>query len=115
MIGATRSVETRRKASRSLLVSSRKVRHGGGLGHAGQCEAHAERCASSKLPAGGLEPAGGARDDDEGRQRLATCLVKAAPADEARAVRHARRREVPAPEMLYEGLRGRCESDTAIE
>jgi len=62
-----------------------------------------------------LEPAGGARGGDEGRQRLATCTVKAAPADEARAVRHARRREASAPEVLYLGLRGRCESDTAIE
>jgi hypothetical protein len=37
---------------------------------------------------------------------LATCTAKAAPADEARAVRHARRREAPAPEELKRG-RGR--------
>jgi len=43
---------------------------------------------------------GGARDDDEGRQRSVTNEVKAAPADEARAVRHSKRREALALELL---------------
>jgi len=47
-----------------------------------------------------LEPADGACDDDEGRQRSVMCKVKAAPADEARVVRYLRRREAPTLEML---------------
>jgi len=54
---------------------------------------------------------GGARDGDEGRQRLTTCKVKAAPADEARVVRHARRREAPAPGVLPRGFRGRAKAE----
>jgi len=57
-----------------------------------------------------LEPADGAYDDDEGRQRSVMCKVKAAPADEARVVRHLRRREAPTLELLRRGFRGRCES-----
>jgi len=112
---ATWSIVTRRKASRSLLAQLRKVRRGGGLGRAGECETRTARCAWSQLPVGYWNRRGGARDDDEGRQRSMTCTVKAAPADEARAVRHARRREALALEELRRGLRGRCESDTAIE
>jgi hypothetical protein len=37
----------------------------------------------------------GARDDDEGRQKSATFEVRAAPADEARAVHRSGRREAP--------------------
>jgi hypothetical protein len=40
----------------------------------------------------------------QGRQRSATETVKAAPADEVRAVHHARRREALAPEMLKKGF-----------
>ena len=78
----------------------RKARHGGGLGRAGQRTRHREVSVepASRRSFGTGEA--GARDGDEGRQRLATCTVKAAPADEARAVRHARRREAPAPEVL---------------
>ena len=46
------------------------------------------------------KPRGGAGDSDEGRQRLATFLAKAAPADEARAVHRARRRKAPAHQLL---------------
>jgi hypothetical protein len=49
---------------------------------------------------------GGARDDDRGRQRSVTNEVKAAPADEARAVRHSKRREALALELLGRGLGG---------
>jgi len=45
---------------------------------------------------------------------IGTYTVKAAPADEARAVRHTRRREALALELLRRGLCGRCESDAAI-
>jgi len=101
--GVTRSTATRRKASRSFSRPPRKGQRGGGLGHAGQREAHIERCTPSQLPAGSGT---GERcpSDDEGRQRSVTCTVKAAPADEARAVRHARRREAPVPEELRRGL-----------
>jgi len=51
-----------------------------------------------------LEPADGACDDDEGRQRSVMCEVKAAPADEARVVRHLRRREAPPLEALERGF-----------
>jgi len=43
------------------------------------------------------------------------CKVKAAPADEARAVRHSRYREVPTPFVLERGFRGGCESIATIE
>jgi hypothetical protein len=43
------------------------------------------------------------------------CKVKAAPADEARAVHHSRYREVPTLEVLERGFRGRCESIARIE
>jgi len=62
-----------------------------------------------------LEPADGACSDDEGRQRSVMCKVKAAPADEARVVRHLRRREAPALEVQHRGFRGRCESKAVIE
>jgi len=61
-----------------------------------------------------LEPADGACDDDEGRQRSAMCKVKAAPAHEARVVRHLRCREAPTLEVLERGFRGRCESTAVI-
>jgi hypothetical protein len=46
---------------------------------------------------------------------IGTCEVKAAPADEARVVRHTRRREALTLDLLERELRGRCESDTAFE
>jgi len=49
---------------------------------------------------------GSAREDDEGRQRSVTNEVKAAPADEARAVRHSKRREALALELLERGHGG---------
>jgi hypothetical protein len=113
-VGATRSITTRRKASRSSLMSRRKARHVEGLGRAGQREAGTARCTWSKASHRRMEPTGGVRDDDEGRQRSVMCMVKAAPADEARAVRHPRRREALALEVLERGLCGRCESDAAI-
>ena len=61
-------------------------------------EAFVVRRASRSCPSV-LEPAVGACDDDEGRQRSVMCKVKAAPADEARAVRHSRRREAPTLEF----------------
>jgi len=50
--GETRSIETRRKASRLFWCRHRKVRREGGLGRAGQRGACVARRASSKLPAG---------------------------------------------------------------
>jgi len=77
----------------------------GDLGRAGQRKGYGYRkvpwLSEASQPV--LEPAGGVRDDDEGRQRSATYMVKAAPADEARAVRHTRHREVPVPETLRAG------------
>lgn len=99
--GETRPVATRWKVSRSSLASLCKGRCGGGLGLAG---------ASRRL----WNRRGGARGGDEGHQRSVTCTVKAAPADEARAVRHTRRCEAPALEELQRGLRGRCSGKAAI-
>jgi hypothetical protein len=52
-----------------------------------------------------LEPTGGACEDDEARQRSATCKARAAPADEARAVRHSMRREALSPGQLLQEAR----------
>jgi hypothetical protein len=79
-----------------------KGRRGGGLGHAGQREASAARRASSQPPAGpgtGVAVPAGRR----GASEAGPCRVKAAPADEARAVHHTRHREVPVPEELRRG------------
>jgi hypothetical protein len=61
-----------------------------------------------------LEPADGACDDDEGRQRSVMYKVKAAPGEEARVVRHLRRREAPIFAVLERRFRGRCESSAVI-
>jgi len=93
----------------SIVACSRNARSGasGDLGCAGErFDAHRKTC---------VEPAsrrswnrrGGARVGDERRQRSATFTVKAAPADEARAVRHARRRKALALQVLD---RASCES-----
>jgi len=42
------------------------------------------------------------------------CKVKAAPADEARVVRHLRCREAPTVEVLERWFRCRCESNAVI-
>jgi len=62
-----------------------------------------------KLPVGS-GTGGWCPRDDEGRQRSVMWKVKAAPADEARVVRHSRCREAPTLEVLQRGFRGRCES-----
>jgi len=66
-----------------------------------------------------MEPSGGARGYDEGRQRSATRKVKAAPADEARAVRHSKRREALAPDRARTGaprsMRKRRRSRASLE
>jgi len=67
-----------------------------------------------QLPAGSMEPAGGAHEDDEGRQRSATRKTRAAPADEARVVRHSTRREARTPALLTRGYGGRRESEDAV-
>ena len=53
-----------------------------------------------------LEPARQCPRDDKGRRRSAMYTVKAAPADEVRAVRHARRRKALTLEELRRGFRG---------
>jgi len=61
------------------------------------CRSHREvRRGPDKLRCRQWNRWSGARADDEGRQTPATCMAKAAPANEARAVRHSRRREAPA-------------------
>jgi len=72
------------------------------------------RRTSRKLPVGS-GTGGGACDDDEGRQRSVMCKVKATPAEEARVVRHSRRREAPTLEVLQRGFHGRCVSSAVIE
>jgi hypothetical protein len=76
-------------------LTFRKARQDGGLGRAGQTRGVRRKACASPASGRFWNRPGGARDDDEGCQRSVLCEVKAAPADEARAVRHSRRREAP--------------------
>jgi hypothetical protein len=77
------------------VLTFRKARQDGGLGRAGQTRGVRRKACASPASGRFWNRPGGARDDDEGCQRSVLCEVKAAPADEARAVRHSRRREAP--------------------
>jgi hypothetical protein len=76
-----------------------------------QTERHARM---PSFPAGCGDWRGGACDGDKGRQRSATFQVKAAPADEARAVHRTRRREVPAPRVLQWGFAVDAQAEAAV-
>jgi len=95
---------TRRKASRWFAAAPRKGSVEGYLGHAGERKARIARCTPSQLPAGSgtgeAVPAAATRGVRDRRRHE----VKAAPAQEARAVRHEKHREVLVPEALGRGL-----------
>jgi hypothetical protein len=85
------------------VLTFRKARQGGGLGRAGQTRSVRRKACTSSASGRFWNRPGGARDDDEGCQRSVLCEVKAAPADEARAVRHSRCREAPPSKCYVEG------------
>jgi hypothetical protein len=62
-----------------------------------------------------LEPARLCPGDDSGASEIGTSEVKAAPADEARAVRHSKRREALALELLGRGLCGGAKAKPQVE
>ena len=85
-------------------LAFRKARQDGSLGHAGQTRGVRRKACASSASGRFWNRPGGAREDDEGCQRSVTCKVKAAPADEARAVRHSRRREASPSKLLSRGF-----------
>jgi hypothetical protein len=100
-------IATRPKASRSSELVQRKVHSGGDLGCRGErFGARRKACGEASFPTV-LEPARRCPRGDARRQRSARFTVKAAPADEARAVHHARRRKALALRALN---RASCES-----
>jgi len=80
-------------------VTTARGRRGDGLGRAGQHEAAPKGVRQSSCPSV-LEPARRCPRRRRRASEIGTCTVKAAPADEARAVIQPRRREAPALEML---------------
>jgi len=94
-----------------MVAAIRKDGSGGDLGRTGQREAGSARSTSSQLPAGSGTGEAVPASMTERRQRSVTHGVKAAPADEARAVRHSKRREALAALSLKRRLGGKRESE----
>jgi len=79
---------------------------------------NARRASQDKRPASFppvLEPARWCPSDDIWTSEIGTDEVKAAPADEARAVGHSKRREALALELLERGLRGEAKAKPRVE